>query len=336
MRLLLILLVLTANYSFAQETHFDTLLAKSMELKDELLIKKVDTNYIETYERITWKTSAQNRFNAQGISNGGLASKIWHRPDLGITLGLGMATKSFAFDINTQFGISENKIKSSSYSDIQFRLFTTKHYVRLRYQYYLGYQLNDASGIGSIRHDDDRIREDLRTLQFGVHYLYSINYDKFSIKAPFALNERQKKSAGSFITGMDFLLYSMDVDSSIIPKDLENSNTAWNDLKGLNTFLISVNFGYMYSFVLKDNFFFTTSLIPGVGLKGGDYRQAEREIMDNIWMLRLNSMNALGYNGKRITVGLQFNVGWNYLPLEGELAANLIEGRSSLYFGYRI
>ena len=320
----------------SQDHILDTLLSKSLELKDELLIKTIDTNYIESYDRITWKISAQNRFNTLGLSEGGLNSDIWYRPDLGITLGLGMATKSFAFDVNTQLGISEDKINSSDYTDIQFRLFTTKHYVRFRYQYYLGYQLVEASNIEPVQIDKNKIREDIRTLQFGVQYLYSVNYDKFSIKAPFAMSERQKQNAGSWIAGMDFLLYSMDADSSIVPEELEFVDAKWDHFTALNTFFLSANFGYMYSFVFKDHFFFTTSLIPGVGLKGGDDRQIERQRIENIWILKLKSMNALGYNGDRWAVGMQFHIGLNYLPLEPKLASNIIEGRSSFYIGYRI
>ncbi len=338
MRLLAIISILFLSIStlHAQDESLDSLLLKKLKLKD-LLFKEIDTNFIETYDLFTIKVSAQNRFNTVGLFDRNLNSRIRYVPDLGVTLGLGAANSWLALEVNTQFGIEQNEISSANYTDIQFRFFTSKHYMRMRYQYYLGYRLDFNSGNNDIEIQNSKIRGDIRTLQFGIQYLYLINYNKFSIKAPFALNERQKRSAGSFVAGSDLLIYSMNADSSIVPYEIEQQRpSTWNDFNALHAALISFNFGYMHSFVVKKRFFFTSGIIPGIGIKNGDYRQAESETITNYLLLRGTSMNSLGYNGDRFAICLQFDVSLNYLPLEPNLTSNIIEGRSSLYFAYRI
>jgi len=205
----------------------------------------------------------------------------------------------------------------------------------LRYQYYYGYKIDQIWGEEPQQLEDYEIRTDTRTMQFGIQYLYAFNYGKFSIKAPFAMNERQRKSAGSFVAGIGFLMFALDADSTLIPAELESPSAVWSDFSQWNAVSATASFGYMYSLILKERFFITLGLIPGMGISNGDYWAGERIRMNSSFTLRVKTMNAIGYNGKRFFAGLQLIAGINYIPLEKELKGSIVEGRSALFVGYR-
>lgn len=330
------ILSFTLSGSFGQVNKADTLMAAAAQIADDILIQYQDTNYIRSYaEKISVKILANNKFNSFRFDNPSLDKSIRYRPDLGVNFGIGAAYKVFSLDISTSLGFSENKISNSSYRDIQGRFLTSKHYMRFRYQYYIGYKVDYLSGIDPDQLVELETRQDIRTFQVGLQYLYAFNYGKFSLKAPFVMNERQKKSAGSMVTGAGFQMYTLDADSSLIPTETSTESSVENSISEINMVSLTVNFGYMYSFVIKGRFFITLGLIPGVGIKSGDYNTGQRVPLNSRFALMAKTMNAIGYSGYRFFGGIQLISGYFYMPLEQDLKFNIVEGRSSLYVGYR-
>ena len=256
--LLLILLTAPVSIAFTQESKADSLLATATEIAEEILFQDQDTNYIKSYaDRISVKILANNKFNTFGLWDKSLNSSIRYRPDLGVNFGIGAAYKMLSLDISTNLGFSEDHISNSIYRDIQGRVLASKHYVRFRYHYYYGYYIDYITGYEADLLDAYETRTDIRTFQFGLQYLYSFNYGKFSLKAPFAMNERQKQSAGSFVAGAGFHMYTLDADSALIPNDLALLTANENTFSELNVDSLMANFGYMYSIVIKGRFFIT-------------------------------------------------------------------------------
>lgn len=335
-RVLIFLLAANISLAFTQENKADSLLATATEIAEDILFQDQDTNFIKSYaDRISIKLLANNKFNTFGLWDKSLNSSIRYRPDLGVNFGIGAAYKMLSLDISTNLGFSEDHISNSIYRDIQGRLLASKHYLRFRYQYYYGYKIDYITGYEADVLDAYETRTDIRTFQFGLQYLYSFNYGKFSLKAPFAMNERQKQSAGSFVAGAGFHMYTLDADSALIPNDLALLTVNENTFSELNVVSLMASFGYMYSFVIKGRFFITLGLIPGIGMKNGDYRVGNRIPMTSSLALGAQSMSAIGYNGMRIFVGLQLFTNYYYMPLDKNLKSSVLEGRSALYFGYR-
>jgi hypothetical protein len=314
----------------------DSLLATATEIAEDFLFQEQDTNYIKSYaDRISVKILANNKFNTFSLWDQSLNRSIRYRPDLGVNFGIGAAYKSFSLDISTSLGFSEDHISNSIYRDIQGRVLTTKHFIRFRYQYYYGYKIDYIRGFEADLPDVHETRTDIRTLQFGIQYLYSFNHGTFSLKAPFAMNQRQKKSAGSFVAGAAFFMYALDADSALIPNDPAMQTADSNSFSEFNVASLTANFGYLYSIVIKGRFFITLGLIPGIGVKNGDFRTTKLVRMPSALSLGIQSMSAIGYNGMRIFVGLQLFTNYHYLPLNKDLKSSILEGRSALYFGYR-
>ncbi|MGW8316654.1 MAG: DUF4421 family protein [Bacteroidales bacterium] len=331
-----LLLTIHLIYISAQETKVDTLLANAVQIADDILYQDQDTNYIRSYaNKLSLKLLASNKFNSFRIWEQSLDNSIRYRPDLGVNFGIGGAYQWFSMDIATNLGFREENISNSIYRDVQVRVLTSKHYCRLRYQYYYGYKMDQIWGLEINQLEENGIRTDTRTMQFGVQYLYVFNYGKFSLKAPFAMNERQKKSAGSFVAGIGFQMFTLDADSSLIPNELEVSGSSWINFSEFDVVSVTANFGYFHSFIIKERFFITLGVIPGMGISSGDYRAGNRIRMKPSFTLRAKTMNAIGYSGARFFAGIQLITGLYNIPLAKDLKCTLVEGRSALFIGYR-
>ncbi len=165
--------------------------------------------------------------------------------------------------------------------------------------------------------------------------MFATNYTKFSIKAPFVQNEGQRKSAGSPIIGASFNMFVMDADSSIVPNEVSDFFEPNLHLTDLNILSVSASFGYMYSFVYKKRFFLTLSLIPGLNINAGDYYTDNRNYNSASINLKLNSLNAIGYNSMKFFTGFQFFADAYFSRLEKKLSAEIGHGKFSFFVGYR-
>jgi hypothetical protein len=165
--------------------------------------------------------------------------------------------------------------------------------------------------------------------------MYSFNYTKFSLKAPFVFNEVQQKSAGSAIIGASFSMFVMDADSSIVPPEISTYFDPDLHLLDLNVLSVAVSLGYMYSFVFKEQFFLTISLIPGININSGDYFTKARNTIFPNFNLKLNTMNAIGYNGRKFFAGFNFLADGFFSRIDKKLTTEIGHGKSSFFVGYR-
>jgi hypothetical protein len=249
---------------------------------------------------------------------------------------VGVAYKWFAIDLTFALGLRNNSEFDNTRSfDFQGSMFTSKQFITFTIQYYQAYQLNNMKGVDITLDDDLLRREDIRTINLGLQYMFATNYTKFSLKAPFIQNEGQRKSAGSPIVGASFNIFVMDADSSVVPNEVSENFNPDLYLTDLNILSASVSLGYMYTLVYKKRFFLTLSLIPGLNINGGDYYTDERKFYSPKINLKLNSMNAIGYNSMKFFTGFQFVANTYFARLEKKLTTEVGHGKLSLFIGYR-
>lgn len=337
-RILIISTLLSMNIfsGYCQVTSADTIIATVEQFAKEIIYQDQDTNYIKSYtDRLSVKLLVLNKFNLIQLTDKNLGNSIRFRPDLGVNLGIGIAYKGLALDLSANFGLKENQIDNTDYRDFQIKAFSSKHYLRGRYQYYSGYKIEHLSGFDLYLSDEENKRPDIRTIQLGLQYLYVFNYGKFSLRAPFVQNEHQRKSAGSLLAGGGFHLYNLDADSSLITKEMEpyfNSKLYYSQL---NVATLSVSLGYIYTFVIGKRFFITLGLIPGFGVNSGDYRTEFREPIKTHFTYRIKTMSAIGYTGKRFYTGIQVIGGYYPLTIDKKIKTYITEGRANFFLGYR-
>jgi hypothetical protein len=336
-RLILIFLLWMISFrSNAQLLNLDSLDRKFTEIRDYLLYRGQDSAYIGSYTKyLALKYVAANRFNFFGVRDRNLNTSLRYRPEYGINMGVGFAYRWIGLDLLFNVGLWEdNDLKGSERFDFLIRLFTTKHFMEANITYYFGHQLDFIFGSNNFP-DVPNLRPDIRVLTFGLQYLYVFNYDKFSLKAPFVQNEIQRKSAGSLVLGLSLNYYSMDADSSVVDEQLKNSFDEELHLVDVSAITPSISFGYVYSFVLKQKFFLTLGLIPGLNLAYGDSKADFRELINWHLSYKVKTMNAIGYNSRKFFASLQLVSDLNNLHLENKRDAFFTNGSLKLYVGYR-
>ena len=331
------LLLLISTEGAGQIISKDSIDKKMEGIQYYLLYRNHDSTYIKSYaDQFALKLVAINKINYFGIKDKNTGAGLRYRPEFGVNLGVGVSYKWFAIDLAFNIGIRENKdFENSEHFDFQGRVFSSKQFFEGSLQYYYGHILGNVSGIDEGNYEFPEIREDIRSISFGLQYLYAFNYDKFSLKAPFVLNEIQLQSAGSPIFGASFAYFSMDADSSIVPQSLTEFFDPKLHMNDFNVISLAVNMGYMYTFVWRKHFFITLGLIPGLNFNLGDSKAEQRESFKWNVSYRIKTMNALGYNGDRFFTGFQFIANGYLSKLEKKLATGVGYGKVSFFIGYR-
>ncbi len=329
--------VLQINFVHAQT--LDSLENMIKDLGNYLLYRNHDTTYISNYgKEVAVKLVVLNKYNYFRTMDRYHHTSLRYRPLRDLSIGAGVSYKIFALDITVSLKLNDKAaFKDLRAFDFQGRIFSSKQYISGTLQYYMGYELSKVKGTNIGPSESTKYRDDLRIINFGLQYLYAFNYTRFSLKAPFVFNEAQLKSAGSVIAGASFSTLSMDADSSIVPPELRVFFSPDIYLTDLNIMSLAVNAGYMYTFVFKKNLFLTLSIIPGLNFNTGDYRAQgqNRNFIDANFNFRLISMNAFGYNGRRVFTGFQYMLDSYYAGIQKKLKTQLGYGKLSLFVGYR-
>ena len=302
-----------------------------------LLFRDQDTSFITNYgNQLALKLVAMNKYNYFSIWDFKNNSRVRYTPVRDLYLGVGFAYKWLAVDLTMGLKLYEDiNFKNQKAFDFQGKIYSSKHFFSATLQYYRGYDLNLISGNELAVKDSFKLREDMRTTNIDLQYLYAFNYTRFSLKAPFILNEVQKKSAGSVIAGAAFNSFSMYADSSIIPVSVQSDFDSGANLTSLDVMSLGINVGYMYTLTLREHFFVTASLIPGIHFYFGDYSNPNIQGLKSGLNIKLLSMNSVGYNGDRFFTGV--NLAFNHMVIgaEKQVFTQMGFGKLSVFVGYR-
>lgn len=331
------ILFLFSQYGYGQILSFDSLQSKFNQLEDFFLYRYHDSTYIRSYvDQFAIKLVSVNKFNYFNIRDKNNQTALRYSPENGINLGFGISYKWFALDITFNIGIREDKnFTQKEAFDFQGRIFSSRQFIEGSLQYYYGYKLRNIKGVNDVLTETEKIRNDIRTVSFGLQYLYAFNHSKFSLKAPFVLNEIQRRSAGSMIFGASFAFFTMDADSSIVPVEYDDFFDPALHLTDLSVISLAANFGYMYTFVYKEHFFLTLGIIPGLNFNLGDYKSDSRDLFKWNVSYKIKTMNAIGYNSGKYFAGLQLVGDWNNVMLGKKLYTLFNQGSLKLFVGYR-
>jgi hypothetical protein len=339
----LLIVIVGIAETFAQDTNTKAI-AETAQKNEHLAEKRVDfllyrgqdTSYINNMsDQWVLRLLAVHKYNYFQIHDNLNKSSLRYRPELGLNLGLGFAYKWFMLDIIFNVSSENKQFINGKFFDLQANLFTRKQLFSLTIQYYLGYHISKKSGLSSSLTEMEEQRNDIRNINLGLQWLYAFNHERFSMKAPFVFNERQRKSAGSIITGVNLALFVMAGDSIIIPVKVQADFDPQIHLIDLNSLNMTLQIGYMYTFSIKQHFFITLGLIPGIVLNSGNYRADSRQPINLNGSWALSTMNAIGYNGNNFFGGIQYSGNIYNVRIAKKLSIDTNQGNFKLIFGYR-
>jgi hypothetical protein len=323
--------------NIAQISTLDTLGRKVKDLTQYLWYRDHDSSYITNYsDLVALKLLAINRYTFFRIRDKNLENSIGYRPELGLNLGFGITYNWFSLDITFSTSIQENSIPESDFVDVQGAIFTPKIFVETTLQYYYGYQVSSTDGFSQSILGDAGIRPDIRTINLVLQATYALNFNKFSLKAPFVFSEAQKRSAGSPVFSGGFTLFNLSADSSAVPVPIQSEFDEELHLTGFTAFGLNFGVGYMHTFVYKEHWFLTMGGTPGFSISTGDYRTdaRTRRPLNVTYIFKLSG--SLGYNGPRFFSGITVLGDINQERINRNLPLIIGHGKTKFFLGYRI
>jgi hypothetical protein len=328
--LFLVGLLTTSRNVYAQKKFFKSLATKQ------------DTSYVVDYSKmITARLFASKKYSNFTIHDT-QSHTLRYRPNDRLNFGIGFNYSVIGLNVGINFPFINNddgKYGKSRYLDLQSHIYIPKLAIDLIGQFYKGFYLSNSRILLDQPLKTYYIRPDIETRSLGFSALYIFNDKKFSYRSFFLQNEWQKKSAGSLLLGGSILGVATEGDSSLFPKRLEyNVSIPQKNFNSISNWMIAVNAGYAYTFVLKSNWFFSASATAGTGY--GSSKVANDETDEVYKKFVFNSYGTarfgIGYNSEKLFIGPTFVHYFYFTPTAFEKAGYAFNtGNFRLNLAYR-
>ncbi|MBK7652590.1 MAG: DUF4421 family protein [Flammeovirgaceae bacterium] len=234
--------------------------------------------------------------------------KLNYKPNSSFNAGVGMYL--FEVGVELTFAVpiddrSTNTYGASDVRDLQSNFLGKNWGVDLYTQKYSGFYVANPNQ-GPSSPDAFIKRSDIELRNTGMNVLYSLNKEKFSLKASYNYSERQLKSAGSFIVTGTVNTFRLQADSAVLPSVNLASSASTPNFRQFRYTALSVAPGYTYTLIYK-SFFLNGVLSIGPAhywlMDTGKDGNARYDISINTFA---DVRVALGYNGDRIFGGMSF------------------------------
>jgi len=262
--------------------------------------------------------------------------------NLKTSYGLVFSYKFLSIRLGVRPSLSNNEKENKGETDFfrfRVKLLFDKWTHRLEYNYTRGFYIDNTQEIdATINNSNFHIQFPRLTTNIitgSSQYNFNNNY---SFKAIESNTEIQLKSAGSFVTGINYAFYDVSGTNYLIQEGGEATyKTEFSDYKG---FSASLNAGYYYTFVLHKFWYLNAFAKPGVSVdlynttfysESESYKENNKE-----FFFSLNTGTAAGYNGRKIYFGIEYNYSVNSEKFDTN-SINLQPIKNSLhvFIGYR-
>jgi hypothetical protein len=264
-----------------------------------------DSSYYASYpRRLTVRFYFSRKFTSLNMSARNYS--VSYRPNTTLNMGIGAtykwATLNLAYGfpfLNPDLGQGKTR-----YLDLQFHNYGQKFVFDMFGQFYGGFYLW-PKGTAASEPDKYYIRPDLRVNMVGTSMQYIFNNKRFSYRASYLQNEWQKKSAGTFLLGLEGFYGWIKSDSTLTPT-VTDKTLAASDYKGFSFYDVGLNGGYAYTVVVKKNFFLTASAVASLDIESGSLKSEGRVI--NKTSISPNTLFrfATGYNSAKWAISLLY------------------------------
>lgn len=280
-----------------------------------------DSSYVLDYTHmLTARAYFSTKFNAMVVDDRKLASHIEYRPNTNVNFGMGASYRALTLNIGVgvpALNRDDSLRGETKYLDAQGNMYGRRFAINLFAQTYRGYYIDQLSFPGFTQDSGyaaalggDRLRPDIRQRNFGASVLHIRNNRRFSYRAAFNQDAWQRKSAGSWLVGGNFVYQGMRADRSVIPEAIDSS---WREplrFRRIDQIELGAMGGYAHTFVVMQRVYFSITACLGLGLvrNGSSVQQGEGYERRTHWGGNLRSQGriAAGYNSARTNIGLSY------------------------------
>jgi len=305
-------------------------------LSGYLTVKK-DTNYIESYYKdLIIRLYTVEKIHSIQLTDLNSSQRLNYLPNGYYNIGVGINLRSFGLSLATRIPFiqgADNKHGDTKKFGIQSYIYSSKFSIDLLTSFQKGYYLdNSSASLADYTNKIEYQRPDISSSNIGASVNYIFNNSRFSYRAAFKDTERQKRSAGSLITGISVYSYQTKADSVIVPRGIDPNNFQKSrDITRTGVLTFNANVGYAYSLVFLKKGIFTFSYILGSGIQNNSF---DREFIseNNRWRFSVNQSARLGigywFNRYYARVGVirsTQNINFKYNDLSVENGTNFIQ-----------
>jgi hypothetical protein len=291
--------------------------AQSDTVTRELNPVTFDTNYLADYTGLLTTRLFLLFQNASLLINtpDNNIEKIVFRPNVNLRIGIAGFWKWFGLGLsidNPFYKTDREAYGKTTTLDLRVNAFGRKIAGELFLQNYKGFYIVSPEKPDGTHY----IVPDMRTFSIGIAAYWIYNAKRFSIRAAFIQNERQKKSAGSLVLRPSFLYYRISSDYGIIPAEIADAyNIPGANLVSRGEFYsLGLSPGYAYTLVFLKNFYLTAAVFPGVSAHFATYNNEVTRYSDFEFTFQVNGRFALGYNSDKWFLGASVQTAFNEVP----------------------
>lgn len=295
-----------------------------------------DSSYYVSFEnQITSRFYFSKKYTSLRFRNTADKYNLTFRPNTTLNMGVGATYKWATLNLAYGFGFlnPERGRGKTKYLDLQFHSYGRRFITDVFGQFYRGFFMarNSTNNPGP----EYYLRPDLHVNHIGTSVQYILNHKKFSYRASFLQNEWQKKSAGTFIFGVEVYGGKVDADSTIIPTVVSNDEADRN-ITVIRFFEFGPNAGYAYTWIIKKHFFLTGS--ASISLDYGETTISDRDGNKKATGVSPNTFLRFfgGYNSNKWALSLTYVINGVSLATESiERQIILNTGNFRLNYVYR-
>jgi hypothetical protein len=252
------------------------------------------------------------KFNTLDIINS--PDRIILRPNGNTKLGIGFNYKRLGLAIAFGRPLSQSSIEKYGLTnslDLQVSMYGKRIGLDGFMQWYQSYYMANPSDFVDWDKPQYPQEEDLQIFSIGASGFYLFNSEKFSYRAAYLRNEIQKRSAGSFSSGLFFYRDMVHSENGFIPAEFPDSIQDDFDLKDFNATSLGILIGYQHTFVIKKNFFINLQVTPGVGYRRLNVMTVdEASAVENHMAWQVLGRLGLGYEFDWFYVGAMGAIIW--------------------------
>lgn len=249
-------------------------------------------------------------------------------PSIGLNVSYSIFSIGYTVDLPTLF----SPITSSSHKKTEFGI----NWSRINAQIHLWDNQGDSrvrgvgkfSGIGSINEPYDGMK--FRAYNLKAYYIF--NHQRYSHSAAYNSSRIQKRSAGSWLAGINYYRYNVLFDLDALPESVKALQTyPWSRYHiKYNTY--NVMGGYAFNWVLAKGLLFNSTILPGAGLTHTHTESSQGSELLAAFCGEVKV--SLSYNYKRLFMNLTASANGNiFLSDNLVFASGIFSTRAS--FGLR-
>ncbi|WP_297694013.1 DUF4421 family protein [uncultured Eudoraea sp.] len=276
-----------------------------------------------------WSVRLLGNVKGQGFRLSNDNARLSYVPNNLFGIGVGVATRKLILDI--AFNLKDKSTERTDRFDLRGGFIAKNNVIDFYLQRYKGFNIENSINATSI------FRDDVKSIAFGIDYLYLFKSDEYSINLLRSGLSDQKQSTFSFGLG-GFMVYNqINADNSLVPLELYPFFNEQARIIDFTNYGIGVMGGLVSLIKLPSNFYFGLSARAGIGLT---IKNAEAEAVSynpkNPMIYKIKAFALFGYKWERFYTNITFGASTNRSSLGygNNGSFSLLDGK--LAVGYKI